>query len=201
MGVFFTKWTAEEDAVLIRLYKQQPVLTAAHIGKIMGKTRNAIIGRAHRLELHKQGFSRQILRVYTPRKVAPNATVLAKAVKEHFAGKAPKVQKSIRAYFDTNLPPQEVLASTARRRVPDLQLKLSKAGVEPPPEPARTPEGELFTPHNVSGALCRFPYNHPGEAGFHYCGQPGKSKSHPWCDFHRKIVYEPAREPLRVPRT
>ena len=44
-------WTSEEDAILVRLWPTDP---ARNIGALMGKTKNAIIGRAGRLGLENK---------------------------------------------------------------------------------------------------------------------------------------------------
>lgn len=50
-------WTEEEDEMLRALWARK--LTAREISISIGKTRNAVIGRAHRLELEKRCVSRK----------------------------------------------------------------------------------------------------------------------------------------------
>lgn len=49
---FAPTWTPEEDTRLTGLWNQaNPQVPTAEIGRLMGKTKNAVIGRAHRLNL------------------------------------------------------------------------------------------------------------------------------------------------------
>lgn len=74
MGVMgIEQWTPEEDATLRLLIERRK--TASQIGAVIGRSRNAVIGRAHRLKLkffHPSGFD-------TPRSMKKSAP---KRVKE-----------------------------------------------------------------------------------------------------------------------
>jgi len=79
-------WTPEEDATLLRL--QLEGFSAAEIGRTFGKSRNAVIGRLHRLRAKGIGLPKQSPRRSTtarpetkPRKPsAPRAITALKAV-------------------------------------------------------------------------------------------------------------------------
>lgn len=60
------RWTPEKDSELRRLWDEEG-LSSGDIAFVMGTTRNAIIGRANRLELQKRGSTRVQPRI-KPRK-------------------------------------------------------------------------------------------------------------------------------------
>lgn len=51
-------WTAEEDAAILRHYITAG-MTAEAVGKMLGRTRTAVIGRAHRKGWTRRGFPEQ----------------------------------------------------------------------------------------------------------------------------------------------
>ena len=123
-------WTPERIAEVTRLWSEG--LTTAEIGKLIGITKNAVVGKAHRLGLparpspiRRQGSGRSV--VAAPRPVA----------------KAPAK--------------------------PMRQIALS-----------------------TSGACCKWPFGHPGEADFHFCGSPALVNK-PYCPEHYQMAYLPAR--------
>jgi GcrA cell cycle regulator len=105
-----TVWTAERINMLSRLWEEG--LSTAEIGRRLGLTKNAVIGKAHRLGLKGR--------------------------------------------------PSPVKA--------------------PPPQPLRP------VVVGFSGPTCSWPFGHPGERDFHFCGAralPGK----PYCAEHSAIAY------------
>jgi GcrA cell cycle regulator len=101
-----TIWTPELIAQLSGLWEEG--LSTAEIGRRLGITKNAVVGKAHRLELN------------------PRPSPL----------KSPPVRRSL----------------------------------------------------GVSGPTCSWPHGHPGEKGFHFCGErtlPGK----PYCAEHAALAY------------
>lgn len=131
-------WTPEQIADLMRLWNDG--LSTSEIGKRLGITKNAVVGKAHRL--HLSARPSPIKRV---------------------AMRLPLVKPALPRPVVTVAP---VAAPT------------------PVAQPATAPKRAVeMTPHS-----CRWPVGHPGDAGFHFCGDsalPGK----PYCATHAAAAY------------
>ncbi len=141
-------WSAEKMELLRMLWNEG--LSASAIAERLGDgcSRNAVIGKAHRLELDARP---------SPVKGAEDATpvpVVARADGEA----APAVPKRVR--------------SRAK-----------------PPKPVRT------TLLDLSDKICKWPIGHPGDADFHFCGQPSNA-GFPYCAEHCAVAYQ-AQMPRR----
>ncbi len=126
--------------------------TAEQASVALGVSRNAVIGKAHRMKIRLNG-------------------------RKPFTDLAP-----------------EVKVATRLKRVPDMQLKLSKATKLTAPRPMRDHEGKHYTVETVPRLACRWPYGAMVEGNFHFCGhEPVKDTS--WCPFHANLVYTPGHGP------
>jgi GcrA cell cycle regulator len=123
-------WTPERIAEVTRLWDEG--LTTAEIGKIVGVSKNAVVGKAHRLGL--------------PARPSP-------ILRNGGGGKS----------VATPRPVAKVPVKPAR------QIVLS-----------------------TSGACCKWPFGHPGESGFHFCGSAALLNK-PYCPEHYQMAYLPAR--------
>ena len=113
-----TVWTPERMEMLGRLWEEG--LSTAEIGRQLGLTKNAVIGKAHR-----------------------------------------------------------------------LGLKGRPSPVKAPPKPAAAARPPVVV--GFSGPTCSWPFGHPGEKGFHFCGArplPGK----PYCAEHAARAYVRPKE-------
>jgi GcrA cell cycle regulator len=135
-------WTQEQIADLMRLWNEG--LSTSEIGKRLGITKNAVVGKAHRL--HLSARPSPIKRV---------------------ALRLPLVKPALPKPAMTTAP----VASPAAQPAPQTA---------PTSAPKRAVE---MTPHS-----CRWPIGHPGDSGFHFCGDsalPGK----PYCSTHAAAAY------------
>jgi GcrA cell cycle regulator len=124
-------WTPERIAEVTRLWDEG--LTTAEIGKLVGVTKNAVVGKAHRLGL--------------PPRPSP-------------------IRRQGGAGASGTVMPRPVAKAPAR---PVRQIALS-----------------------TSGACCKWPFGHPGEAEFRFCGSPALANK-PYCPEHYQMAYLPAR--------
>ena len=124
-------WTPERIAEVTRLWSEG--LTTAEIGKMVGVTKNAVVGKAHRLGL------------------PPRPSPIRRKGGGGGAG------------------------ATMPRTV-------AKAPVKPMRQIALS----------TSGACCKWPFGHPGEADFHFCGSLALVNK-PYCPEHYHMAYLPAR--------
>jgi len=167
-------WTAAEDEVILRL--QLEGHSAAEIGRTIGKTRNAIIGRLHRLRAKGLGLPKQTPRprttpLPTRKPSAPRVIRSAKPARveksEELRAKAANVGSGVHLAYPTSREPWRVPKAEAFRPLP---------GTDPVPligRPAFTcawvVEGE------GADALC--------------CGQRVGVSS--YCPSHRRLAYLP----------
>lgn len=123
-------WTPERIAEVTRLWDEG--LTTAEIGKIVGVSKNAVVGKAHRLGLPAR-----------PSPIRRNGG----------GGKSAATPRSV-----AKVPVKPV-----------RQIVLS-----------------------TSGACCKWPFGHPGESEFHFCGSAALVNK-PYCPEHYQMAYLPAR--------
>ena len=151
--------------------------TASQIAEELGEgvSRNAVIGKAHRLGLQarpspvKGGEGE----VEAPAPVA--------AVAKPVAAPRAKVEAVVAAPVAP--PPAEKPAPRRTTRA------VANA------KPAKT------TLLDLSERVCKWPIGHPGEADFHFCGAPSKP-SFPYCEEHCLVAYQaqlPRRDRSRPP--
>ena len=162
-------WTDERVALLRRLWEdgQSASKIAAQLG---GVTRNAVIGKVHRLGLAgrvKPGEDAQ-------------GTARAKPA-------AAEIETAI-AVVETQAP--EPVAIVSHRPAPDF----------PPPAPAADPSplalSERVTIMDLRESMCRWPMGDPTTPEFRFCG--GRSITGlPYCTHHAQIAYQPAAERKR----
>jgi len=164
-------WTDEKVERLKALIRAEQAYSSADMGQMLGCSRNAVIGKVHRLGLSLKLTS------------ATNEKTVRRSAKE--------LRKELLAKM---LAAKELEMERPKGRVPPLQLNLSKAGTEPHPEPLKDAKGAYFTVVTVGNTQCHFPYGDPAKHEFHYCGHPG----YPWCEFHRKICFTPALGPVKI---
>ncbi len=126
-------WTPERIAEVTRLWGEG--LTTAEIGKLVGITKNAVVGKAHRLGL--------------PARPSP--------IRRQGSG-------------------------GSSSSVTTMPRPVAKAPVKPIRQIALS----------TSGACCKWPFGHPGEENFRFCGSLALVNK-PYCPEHYHIAYLPAR--------
>jgi hypothetical protein len=169
-------WTAERDWLLKDLLERG--YTAAHIGMEIGASRNAVIGRTHRLEragaemARKRGAS------------SPRAS--------YARAKRDRAQPS---------PPQLVTAKTAAPRAPAPPSKSAAAPLafrhsSPTPKPVIGRGIPRVAPGKACGILqlsgCRFAVGESESViGRHlFCNAP-LEEGHSYCEHHAVVVVNP----------
>jgi GcrA cell cycle regulator len=168
-------WTDDRVELLKKLLADG--LSASQIAaQLGGITRNAVIGKVHRLGLSGRAKS--------PSSSAPRPRKT----------RAPShVFRSIRASMRGNT----ALATHA--------VAAYETEIEPEPEPIENviPIGQRCSILELTEDKCHWPIGDPGQSDFFFCG--GKTLiSLPYCGYHSRIAYQPAndrrrdRRPMRV---
>ena len=162
-------WTDERVELLKKLWADG--LSASQIAaELGGVTRNAVIGKVHRLGLSGRATSSRSSnprprRTHVPR--ANRASSLMFGTRGNVA-----LKPQYEAEFDLVPQPLQELVIPLHERATIMTLK---------------------------EAMCRWPIGDPGEPDFHFCGRK-KCGTLPYCDHHARMAYQPAQARRREKR-
>jgi len=191
-------WTEERIERLKKMW--QDGSTASQIAdELGGVSRNAVIGKAHRLGLEAR-----------PSPVKPGE----EKEKPAAAAPAPKPAPVERAAPKAATPaaespaPAQPVARTPQRPASDLQYRSIGPGgfirqgpgeqqAPIPPAPPRrlvpakpSPEvADKTSLLELNDRICKWPMGHPGEPDFHFCGEPA-NPGFPYCVQHCGVAYQ-----------
>ena len=56
------------------------------------------------------------------------------------------------------------------------------------PGRAKGPKGRPSSPFDLTERMCRWPFGHPGDDDFHFCGSP-RVPGRPYCEAHCAVAY------------
>jgi GcrA cell cycle regulator len=148
--------------------------SASQIAGLLGNglTRNAIIGKVHRLGLAG--------RARTPSSGASRPRRLAPPPIPHRA--APRL---------TAAAPRIMRGATALAIAPQALSELE----QPEFESVVVPMSLRVTIVELKESMCRWPLGDPSTSEFRYCGSP--TASGPYCAYHGGLAYQPAQERRR----
>jgi len=172
-------WTAEKIEQLNKLWSEGMSIT--EIGKILGMTRNAVVGKAHRLGLAKRPSP--IARAPGPRPAAaqPTPAVVAQQRPAVAAPAAPVMAAG-------GMAAAGVAATAAPAAVAEAPLP-PKPAMPAIPQPARPRPAPAFRATRVAnGPACRWPIGDPKSPDFHFCGSPS-IEGKPYCEKHCAMAY------------
>jgi len=132
-------WTPEQISDLTRLWGEG--LTTAEIGKRLGISKNAVVGKAHRLHLPA--------RPSPIKRTGPRPQVYRQA-----APRQPSVPRAPQAPREPRVAAQAQQTSAAALRAL-----------------ANQPSAKRLPMMALSASTCRWPIGDPGDAEFHFCGE------------------------------
>ena len=153
-------WTDERIEQLKQLWEKG--LTASQIADKLagGISRNAVIGKAHRLGLKARP---------SPVKTGEGGTVAEAAVE------APR-------------PAAAPVASVAAPMAEAPRPKPAPTRPAVPSIGGGNASGKT-TLLDLNDKICKWPIGHPGEPDFHFCGKPAQA-SFPYCGEHCAVAYQ-----------
>jgi GcrA cell cycle regulator len=156
-------WNDERVELLKKLWSEG--LSASQIaGRLGGVTRNAVIGKVHRLGLSGRATTSR-MKSHRPRaRAAAAATQRRMQQKTRFA---PQGNPALRALYQ---PEAEPFTPTVEELV--IPLK------------------ERRTIQTLAECSCRWPIGDPQNADFHFCGK-NKVTGLPYCEFHARRAFQP----------
>lgn len=193
-------WTDERIDTLKSMWEKG--MTASQIAEALGGvSRNAVIGKAHRLGLQSRPSpvkpnEPEAKPAPAPKAAAPKpAAAPAPAPKPVAAAPAPAAAPPAPAAAATDAPPQVVLRSVGpggflRQAPGEQQAPIAPAPprrlVPAKPSPDIAGKTSLL---DLNDRICKWPIGHPGEPDFHFCGDrvnPG----FPYCVEHCGHAYQ-----------
>jgi GcrA cell cycle regulator len=162
-------WTDERVELLKKLWAEG--LSASQIAaRLGGVTRNAVIGKVHRLGLSGRATSS---RSSSPR---PRRTHVPRS------NRPPSLMFGTRG--NTALKPQfEMEVDPAPQPLQELVIPLHE-------------RASIMT---LKEQMCRWPIGDPGEPEFHFCGRK-KCGTLPYCEHHARMAYQPVQARRREKR-
>ncbi|MBM6592960.1 GcrA family cell cycle regulator [Microvirga pudoricolor] len=170
-------WTDERVELLKKLWADG--LSASQIAAEIGNvTRNAVIGKVHRLGLSG--------RAKTPTtKPAPAAQAPARPRKATRPPSAPAPMAPA--------APSNVVVAPIVQRQPPVEAVATDLSTE---DDLAIPMSERVTIMDLRESMCRWPMGDPTKADFRFCGArctPGI----PYCTHHARIAYQPVADRKR----
>jgi GcrA cell cycle regulator len=153
-------WTDERVATLKKLWLDG--LSASQIAKQLGGvTRNAVIGKVHRLGLSGRAAPSQPTRP---------------------AFKAPRPARPA---------PAPSVAAQPRRVAEPAGGSAGLAAAPAVPAPARQEAPGSATVLTLGAHMCKWPIGDPSTDSFTFCGKGIGATDGPYCDTHAQIAYQP----------
>lgn len=167
-------WTDERVELLRKLWAEG--LSASQIAaQLGGVSRNAVIGKVHRLKLSSRG------------RAAPAQTRQKKA--------KPAAPKAAKPASPPPRPAPQTVGATA------LKVEIEP---EPAPRPVMRADDGVVVPISrrlklveLSDRTCKWPNGDPLSEDFHFCGAASKDGS-PYCAYHARLAYQPVSDRRRV---
>lgn len=155
-------WNDERVELLKKLWAEG--LSASQIaGRIGAVTRNAVIGKVHRLGLSGRATTTR-LKSHRPR---------------------PRTAVAKRPPVNNNKPRFQSAGNTALR-----MLYQDSEPYVAPVEELEIPLAERKYIQSLEECHCRWPIGDPQEAEFHFCGKQ-KVTGLPYCEFHARRAFQP----------
>ncbi|MEM7728210.1 MAG: GcrA family cell cycle regulator [Pseudomonadota bacterium] len=166
-----SSWTEDRVATLSKLWADG--LSASQIAKQLGGvTRNAVIGKVHRLGLSGRA---KPSRPKPAKPAAPKATPAA-AMSASAKAKPARAEKP-------------AAAKAAKKEAAPATLPVS---VEAPLKAKPLKDGSYATILTLTDHMCKWPIGDPTNDEFRFCGRKTDPEE-PYCKAHSMVAYQPSR--------
>ncbi|CUH53162.1 GcrA cell cycle regulator [Shimia sp. R11_0] len=188
-------WTDERVELLKKMWGEGQ--SASQIAKELGGvTRNAVIGKVHRLGLSNRATSSGAKAEAKPKADAkPKAAPKAKPAAKPAAKAAPKAEPK---------PEPKTEPAVAAKPAQPLRKAIIPAGQPLPPQPSAneiSPEAlakvnevektaKKLTLMELTERTCKWPVGDPATSDFWFCGLPVQAGK-PYCEAHVGVAFQP----------
>ena len=198
-------WTDERIERLKKMWTAGS--TASQIAEDLGGvSRNAVIGKAHRLGLEqrpspvrsgedkaKKPAKPSIVKAVPAAKAAPSTSTTktvaaapsAKSGAPDAAGDAPPVKAAPEMQYRSIGPGGFIRQGPGDQQAP-IPPAPPRRLVPAKPSPEVADKTSLL---ELNDRICKWPMGHPGEPDFHFCGQPS-NPGFPYCVQHCGVAYQ-----------
>lgn len=169
-------WTDDRVEMLKKLWQEglSASMIAGRLGA--GVTRNAVIGKVHRLNLSGRAQPQRSSAPRPPRKAREPSLP---GHNGHSNGR----------------PSMPTAGSTALKAQPRAEMQHRPAPLAEP-QPLRLvdlPKGGRVTILHLSDKTCKWPIGDPGAEDFCFCGHSPRDGS-PYCEYHARLAYQPLQD-------
>ncbi|KQO79044.1 GcrA family cell cycle regulator [Rhizobium sp. Leaf262] len=175
-------WTDERVEKLKRLWSEG--LSASQIAaQLGGVSRNAVIGKVHRLNLPGRAKAGGTVATTRPATKRPTATASTPRTTTFQARVAP-ARNTVRTAGATALKDE-------------MDMETAQVLEYVPVNNATLPTSLRLTLTELTERTCKWPVGDPLKDDFHFCGCEA-SEASPYCKFHAKMAYQPVSERRRA---
>lgn len=198
-------WTEERIAALKAMWLEQRLTAGQIAARLGGVTRNAVLGKVHRLGLGGLFLPEEV----RERRIAGRAAYLAEALaaRPRTPARPRKIPKEDRPVPEVAVRPLAPALAAGAAASPKPKPKPASAKPAPAPAPAPVPAAAArpVEPEPLNLPLealktgrCKWPF---GNGPYVFCGCPTTDPTEPlvvYCAFHARKAYQAARP---VPKT
>ncbi|MGU3574491.1 GcrA family cell cycle regulator [Brucellaceae bacterium C25G] len=185
-------WTDERVEVLKKLWSEG--LSASQIAaQLGGVSRNAVIGKVHRLKLSGRG--KTTTAAPRSKKVAPAPAAVTAS---------PPPRPSAPPVTPTVAHVQATVRPTVTKTVGAAALQMQYETETVVADPVVRPTSDVVIPISrrlsllqLTERTCKWPIGDPLTEDFHFCGHES-GESSPYCAYHAKLAYQPSSERRRA---
>ena len=175
-------WTDERVELLSKLWADG--LSASQIARQLGGvTRNAVIGKVHRLKLSGRAKT-----TTSPNRAKKTATGAEEIQRTRTTATATAQLRTRPAVMGNNALKTEMLLDGAAEQ----RYQTSEE-----PNVFVMPTSRRLSLVQLGERTCRWPVGDPMLADFHFCGNEPRDAS-PYCSYHSKLAFQPASERKRL---
>lgn len=163
-------WTDERVELLRKLWSEG--LSASQVAAELGPgiTRNAVIGKIHRLGLAERAKTVVSSRPRVAKAPRP-------ATQARVGASGPMVSGNVALAY----APQALVVARPR-----------------PEEEVVIPMSERVTLMELRESTCRWPMGDPTTPEFRFCGGPSPVGGGPYCAYHARVAYQPSQDRRRA---